>query len=39
MQGFGTLVEILKRFGGRDGYRAAVRSLLDALYRDPPGMS
>ncbi len=34
MQVLGTPVEIVKRFGGREGYRAALRALLDALYRD-----
>ena len=30
---FGTPVEIVKLFGGRDGYLAAIRELETALYR------
>jgi type I restriction enzyme R subunit len=34
LQTLGTVVELVKRFGGRDGFLAAQRALLVALYRD-----
>jgi type I restriction enzyme R subunit len=33
LTGFGTPVEIIEKFGGKEGYVKAVRELEDALYQ------